>query len=243
MYSQQLQNLMHWLIADYTNLRFNESYNGSPSVLNLKLAKRELKFWYSQTSLEINKDLSEKELMKCMIGFQQKILTVENKVELANLFVDWVVEYERALFNFSVGQKSMNQEQALAFVKWLFDFMHYFEIPLRKEIIELLKKQDDNFYIWTLLYYRKCFVCGDVAEFHHIKGVFNCGGRKKDKGEIPMLPLCTTCHTKIHSDSRFRLLYNDKGMLLNEKQRHVLKSKYEWLFEGLEPIDNYGDDE
>ena len=136
---------------------------------------------------------------------------------------------------FSLSLNLMSQKSANKFVNWLFEFMMDQDIPFRKEVIDLMKKGDNEKYIWNMLKRRKCVVCGAVADLHHEERVNTLGGYKHDKGQGVYLPVCRLHHNEAHNTSvkDFNDKYMIKGIRITEEQAKELKVVYPNQFKAL----------
>ncbi|MGL6119750.1 MAG: hypothetical protein ACRC0V_04525, partial [Fusobacteriaceae bacterium] len=143
MYSRETQKLMHWLMTDIANF-----IHGDSSSFFLGITKKQLKHDYFRQDLSINKNLAEKRLFDLSFEFMNDT-NLQGLDYFNDNFPEFLVKFERELFNFSVAQDEMTQAQANGFVRYLFDLMYHYNVPFRDEIIELLKAGDDNSYVWT----------------------------------------------------------------------------------------------
>ena len=101
--------------------------------------------------------------------------------------------------NFSLGNCSM--EVARLYITWLIDFCLLHDIPTGEPLWKLA--EDIHRYVYMALIHKRCVVCGQKAELHHVDAV-GTGRNRKEICHLGMrvLPLCRLHHTECHSIGR-----------------------------------------
>ncbi len=101
-----------------------------------------------------------------------------------------------------------------AFQKWLARFIVRNEVPCKKSLLSYVDDVQD--YIYACLIHKKCCICGQSADLHHVDAV----GMGRNREEIvhegmKVLPLCREHHQEIHAKgtTEFLKLYHiDDGI-------------------------------
>ena len=116
---------------------------------------------------------------------------------------------------FSLSDTDMTT--ANEFLNHLLDFCLFHSIPLSDKIIE--RSPDIGRTLYSCLRHKKCCLCGDKAELHHIDAV-GSGRNRKEIVHFGMevLPLCRKHHTEIHTTGKktFCEKYHVFGIKLDE---------------------------
>ena len=105
-----------------------------------------------------------------------------------------VSSLERDLFSLS----DCDMTNAKKFIDYLVDFILRNNIPTHRPLAELA--DDIDRYIYACLIRKKCCVCGQKADLHHVDAV----GMGNDRTQINhigrrCLPLCRVHHNEIHT--------------------------------------------
>lgn len=117
---------------------------------------------------------------------------------------------------------------AREFISYLIEFIIEFDIPTGTPLAELC--EDVQRYVYTCLVHKKCAVCGQKAEIHHVDKV-GIGRDRHDICHIGMqaLPLCAEHHrlNGIHQmgDERFMAEYHLEPVVIDEKIAKVYRLK------------------
>ena len=178
-YSRNSQKLIYWLIQSYSNFQLGKDPGCKVSEYQTYKSKKELKNLYLKHS-EVNIS-NLKPFYKLKDKLQAKILdaikmdiTDYSKVEIIYNDIENVLREEFQLLvltldgTFSLSLNLMSQKSANKFINWLFEFSLDNNIPLRKEIIELIKEGDNDKYVYAMLSRKKCCVCGEEnADLDH----------------------------------------------------------------------------
>ena len=231
MYSDNTRKLMHWLFSCYANHCNGKEPESKTTEYELIKAKQYLKKQYV-------KACGYKPDKKCLENY---LILLADKTDtetfeiLSKAFVKTLQDFAIQNDNFSVANALLTQKKANRLVTFLFDYLFDNDIPLRKEIIELLEEQEKERIIYKMLYKKKCCICGKEVTFpHHHKSVGFVGGYKKDKGELPIAPLCPYHHSELHSaidKNKWIKEHSTYGFITcNEEQVKELKKIYKGLF-------------
>lgn len=96
---------------------------------------------------------------------------------------------------FSLGDCDMTT--ARDFITYLIDFMLENDVPSKRPLYEL--NDDVEKYVYACLMLKKCAVCGQKAELHHVDRV-GMGYNRHEINHIGMkaLPLCREHHMEAH---------------------------------------------
>lgn len=103
-------------------------------------------------------------------------------------------ELAKQLFSFSTCDVTTARE----FISYLVDFVLEYDVPTKQPLVELC--EDISRYVYACASRKRCAVCGQKAELHHVDQV----GMGRDRTEIihegmQILPLCGAHHTETHS--------------------------------------------
>ena len=105
-----------------------------------------------------------------------------------------------------------------AFQKWLARFIVENDVPTRKPMLDYVDDIQDYVYACTIN--KKCPICGQMADLHHVSAI----GMGRDRTEIiheglEVMPLCREHHTQIHSLGRegFMAMYHLNGGVICDK--------------------------
>lgn len=173
-----------------------------------------------------------KELAKKGITGQNDILDVIERVTLLE-----VQKLNIALKGtFSLKMNIFSKEEATKFIEFLIGFFFDNNIEIKKEIIDMMRKEDENRTIFMMLNHKKCSICGGYADLHHWDNVNRIGGYEHDDGlKTRFLPLCRKHHNEFHSigDKKFSYKYKIMGIWLNETQVKILKDVYKNHFKAF----------
>jgi hypothetical protein len=130
---------------------------------------------------------------------------------------------ERKMFSLADCSMTIARE----FISYLIDFIIKNDIP---SSVSLLDNCDDiGAYIYACLLNRKCCICGQAADLHHLEG--SRVGMGNDRQEIhhigrECLPLCRTHHAEAHQgEADFISKYHLEPIKIDEKICRVYKLK------------------
>lgn len=131
-------------------------------------------------------------------------------------------QLEKELFSLS----NCDVTTAKEFISYLIDFILRNDIPTHVPLMELA--DDIDRYVYACLIRKKCCICGQKADFHHVDAV----GMGNDRNEVQhigrrCLSLCRVHHTEIHSmgNDAFCDRYHIRPAICDEKIAKVYKLK------------------
>ncbi len=245
-YSRNSQELIYWLINDYACKLQEIEVGQTASEYYRYQAKKQLKKLYMKHTginlKELNPFKNFYGDMKVKIEDTLKKKVSDNsKTEIILSDMDFLIrqEFQKLTLaldgTFSLCLNLMSQDKANKFIQWLFDYLLDKEIPMRKEIVNLYAEAENERFIYAMLKHKKCCICGREVTFpHHHKSVNFVGGYKKDKGELPIAPLCQYHHSELHSAidrNKWIKEHSTYGFITcNEEQVKELKKIYKGLF-------------
>lgn len=196
---------------------FNERTNELTIVAKyddyMTMAKRD----YNTVSIQLvdSRPISSKQRKSCYAMIREIAdwsgdLPSEIKEYLKADFI--ATESLEMMDSFSLSNAPMSV--VAAFQKWLARFIVRNEVPCKKSLLSYVDDVQD--YIYACLIHKKCCICGQNADLHHVDTV----GMGRDRTEIiheglKVLPLCREHHQEIHSTgtTEFLKLYHiDDGI-------------------------------
>lgn len=133
-------------------------------------------------------------------------------------------QLEKELFSLSDCDVTTAKE----YISYLIDFILRNDIPTHVPLIELA--DDIDRYVYACLIRKKCCICGQKADFHHVDAV----GMGNDRNEVQhigrkCLPLCRAHHVEIHTigTTEFCNRYHIRPQICDEKiaKAYRLRSK------------------
>lgn len=152
------------------------------------------------------------------VGDTVEVIKREMKLEFR------LQHFERMAGEFSLGNCPV--ELASAFIDHLVAFIIEWGVPCKQPLYELC--DDIKQYVYTCLKYKKCAVCGQKADLHHVDQV----GMGYNRNEIVhegmrALPLCRKHHTEAHTIGKvaFEERYHLEPIPLNKELCGVYKLK------------------
>lgn len=226
--TREQQKLVYWLFSDYANFKNYKEVGSTVSEYELYKSKNELKQFYIKYVNYKPPKNSLEDFIAMLDTFKDK--TLGEDLEIVKMVYiksiqDFCLNYE----NFSLALNLMTKEGYRKFIEYLFDFFNEKEIPYRSEIADLLKKNENDYFIFICLKYKRCTVCGNAGELAHIEHV-GSAGYKSDYGQLTYTCLCRKHHSESHADGRVKI----DGIKLNKKQLEILKPIYKNHFKGVE---------
>ena len=123
-------------------------------------------------------------------------------------------EYDMDSFSFSDAPVSL----ICAFQRYLVRFVLDYEIPCNFPLLDFVDDVGD--YLYACLVHKKCCICGQPADLHHVDHV----GMGRDREEIvhegmEALPLCRGHHSILHTIGQRTFLakyHIEKGVVLDK---------------------------
>ena len=130
---------------------------------------------------------------------------------------------ERKMFSLADCSMTIARE----FISYLIDFIIKNDIPSSVSLLD--NCEDVGAYIYACLLNRKCCICGQAADLHHVEG--SRIGQGNDRNEVhhlgrECLPLCREHHTICHQDEKaFMDKYHLEPVKIDEKICRVYRLK------------------
>lgn len=131
---------------------------------------------------------------------------------------DFVQKHLEGLHKELFSLADCDMSTAREFISYLIDFVLEFDVPLKIPIMEVV--DDVQKYVYACLLHKKCAVCGQKAELHHVDRV----GMGNNRNEImhigrQCLPLCRMHHIEIdhRGDIRFCEQYHLDPVEIDDK--------------------------
>ena len=113
---------------------------------------------------------------------------------------------------------------ASLYISWLVDFVLENNIPTKRPVTELC--EDVQAAVYSAMLHKRCIVCGQKADLHHVDRV-GMGGDRRDMCHIGMraLPLCRTHHQEAHQHGDRVLMdkYHLEPVVIDEKIARVYR--------------------
>lgn len=118
----------------------------------------------------------------------------------------------------STSKRSFNSKSDMnELLNIVLDFMFEYDVPFKKGY-ELLPKLD-NWYLYQCCKHRKCAICGNKSDIHHVNAVGMGNNRKKvDNRWREFLSVCRKHHVEVETigNEAFFDKYKVKGIKLDE---------------------------
>ena len=118
--------------------------------------------------------------------------------------------------SFSLANCSV--EVARLYITFLIEFCILHDVPCKEPLYSMC--EDIERYVWACLIGKKCAVCGEKAELHHVDAV-GMGRHRKEICHIGMkaLPLCRKHHIEIHAKGKESFLeaYHLEAVKIDER--------------------------
>ena len=105
-----------------------------------------------------------------------------------------VEEYRRQAFSLS----DCTMTRAREYIDFLIEFCLMNAVPTRFSLAEYA--EDIRKYVYACLMHKKCAICGQPADLHHVDAI-GMGYNRNTKPQLGnrVLPLCRTHHTEFHT--------------------------------------------
>lgn len=177
---------------------------------------------YKEVSIQLldSRPLSDKQRRSCyaMIG-EIAAWMGEDRAEAKDILKleFWTAELWQtadSLFSLSNAPVSV----VSAFQRWLARFIVRQDIPTKKSLLSYVDDVSD--YVYACLTHKKCCICGQRADLHHVDRI----GMGRDRTDVvhegmEALPLCRAHHTEAHAmpDAEFFSRYHLEGGIVLDK--------------------------
>ncbi len=120
------------------------------------------------------------------------------------LKLDFIVNHMESICKKMFSLSNCSMTQAHDFIGFLIDFCIEHSIPTRLPLVEQV--EDIARFVYSSAMHKKCVVCGQPAEVHHMSGSrAGHGGnnwREKPQNGVMFLPLCRLHHIEIHNGEK-----------------------------------------
>lgn len=127
---------------------------------------------------------------------------------------------EKELFSLSNADVTTVRE----YISYLVEMVITFGIPCKRPLAELC--DDIGRYMYACLMHKKCAVCGQAAELHHIDRV-GMGRDRRTMSHIGLrcMPLCRKHHIEAHNagDETFMATYHLQPAVIDERVAKIYK--------------------
>lgn len=238
-YTDKQRKLIFSLIQDFSMSYFEkkDSYHITKSEQILKKAFME------DTGFLIAKKKPFKDLRVNIKACIEKALKngARSSEDILDNIEEYVISEVQRLITIVRGTFSLRadiflKDDATKFINFLINYFFDNGIEIKKEIIDMIKEDEEIQLMYVLLKYKKCAICGRYADLHHFDSVASIGGYEFDDGlKTRFMPLCREHHTEFHAIGvqEFVKKYKIKGIYLNSNQIKVLKSVYKNHFKAF----------
>lgn len=214
-----------WIASDLANFNTGGTVGSTPDLLSHEKARKQLKQAYLST-IEYepsNKPIEEfQNIVDKMVG-----LSEEQRLDLKLAHIKSIQDLQfKKDKTFSIAMNLFSKEKMTQFIDFSLALLKEHNIPFRKAIVDLLKQQEYEHYVWFCLKYKACEVCGNAGELHHVDQRGSKGYKTDDGRNERVTCLCRKHHSEIHADSRAYDKYEIKGVYLSDKMIEKLKVVY-----------------
>lgn len=133
---------------------------------------------------------------------------------------EWLKEYFKFSFCGEYGYNYFSlsdceKSTATEFITYLIDFCLYHNVPTRRSMVDYA--DDIGRYLYACLEHRRCAVCNQPGEIHHVDKIGMGRNREQIVHEgLHAICLCRKHHTECHyNESEFFNLYHVYGIVLD----------------------------
>ena len=173
-------------------------------------AKHELKKLYIKSTKDIREekplDAFNDKLKDVLREIIPKTYTLDAKIEiisediqynLRDFLSDLAIELGRDEY-FSLALRSCSNEKAIAFTRFCIDYYVDNEIPIDQVLRDSILETEAEHYTIACIKKRVCIITGKQgADIHHVEHVGTMGYKRKDAGDLLVLPLCRDWHDQV----------------------------------------------
>lgn len=135
--------------------------------------------------------------------------------------IDFLTHHMQTITADMFSLSNCDMTLAREFITFLIDFCLEHDVPLGQPILQVC--DDIEKAVYACLKRKKCIICGDKADLHHVDAV-GMGRDRKDILQLGMrvLPLCRKHHTEAHTRGVVWLL-NDMHLIPYVLDREIGK--------------------
>lgn len=110
---------------------------------------------------------------------------------------------------------NVDMTTAREFLSYLIDFCFRWSVPTREPLLS--RADDTDRYLYMCLWHRKCAVCNDPAQVHHVDAV-GMGRSREELSHQGMraIALCPTHHREAHAQPGFLARHHVYGIPLDK---------------------------
>ena len=105
------------------------------------------------------------------------------------------------------------------FQQLLIDFCLEYDVPTKRPLVQYVN--DIEAYLYSCVIHKKCCICGQHADLHHVNPIGMGANRKTMIHEgLEVMPLCRIHHTEMHQYTRekfFEMYHFDHGIPADKK--------------------------
>lgn len=214
-----------WIASDLANWNTGNKVGATPDLLAHEKARFQLK----QALLSVMDYKPSSKPIEEFQSFVDKMvgLSEEQRLDLKLAHIKSIQDLQfKKDKTFSIAMNLFSKEKMTQFIDFSLALLKEHNIPFRKAIVDLLKEQEYEHYVWFCLKYKACEVCGNIGELHHVDQRGSKGYKTDDGRNERVTCLCRKHHSEIHADSRVYDKYEIKGIYLSDKMIEKLKVVY-----------------
>ena len=228
--SRPNQNLLHWLIDDYSAHLAGLQAGAKTSIVQKDMAKRDILKRFKKLYPDID---NYKPFQ--FINWKGS-MTANEAQDLIIKELQMILLSSESML--SLSQHYMSNKMAIQLTDFIFEFFLENEIEMKEPIKDLYKSQGQEKYIYGCLKNKVCAVCGSrkFVVLEHWKTAGALGGYKHDRGQGLYVSMCHKHHEEKHRIGviDFVRKYNVEGIRLTQEQAQELKKVYKNHFAALE---------
>lgn len=226
-----------WIASDLANFNSGREVGNTPDLYSHEQARFQLKQAYMNAMgyKPSNKPIEEfQSFVNKMVG-----LSEEQRLELklANIKCIQDIHCKKDKV-FSIAMNLFSKEKMTELIDFSLSLLKENNIPFRKAIVDLLKEQEYEHYVWFCLKYKACEVCGNTGELHHVDQRGSKGYKTDDGRNERVTCLCRKHHSEIHADARTYEKNGVKGIFLTDPMIEKLKLVYPNHFKAYKEADD-----
>lgn len=187
-------------------------------LIDRELTDKEIKI--CELRLDDGRSISADQRKKIFALIKEIAMWSGNEPEYIRSFLTWdfCCKYGSDMFSLS----DVDMTTAREYISYLIEFCFKWGVPTREALID--RTEDIGRYLYACLYHKKCIVCNDNAELHHVDHV----GMGFDREQICHLGLraeavCRKHHIEAHNSGQhtFDDKYHVYGIKLDKKLCNV----------------------
>lgn len=226
-----------WIASDLANWNTGNKVGATPDLLAHEKARFQLK----QAFLSVMDYKPSSKPIEEFQSFVDKMvgLSEEQRLDLKLAHIKSMQDmYFKKEKTFSVAMNLFSKQKMTELIDFSLALLKEHNIPFRKAIMEMLKEQEYEHYVWFCLKYKACEVCGNVGELHHVDQKGSKGYKTDDGRNERVTCLCRKHHSEIHADARAYEKYGIRGIYLTDSMIEKLKLVYPNQFKAYRRVEN-----